>query len=107
MNTNHCLDLLNRYLRITVPLGLAVAVYVGLVPLLLTGSMGAAALATQEAEYCKQVQYSTVQYSTVQYSTVQYSTALRQHPPVVARCRHGSFIFLIYCQPTFRLFCCH
>ena len=66
--------LLSRYLRITVPLGLAVAVYVGLVPLLLTGSMGAAALATQEAEYCKQVQYSTVQYSTVQYSTVQYST---------------------------------
>ena len=65
---------LNRYLRITVPLGLAVAVYVGLVPLLLTGSMGAAALATQEAEYCKQVQYSTVQYSTVQYMT---STASR------------------------------
>ena len=75
VNANLCVDILNRYLRITVPLGLAVAVYVGLVPLLLTGSMGAAALATQEAEYCKQVQYSTVQCSTVQYSTVQYMTS--------------------------------
>ena len=44
---------LNRYLRITVPYALVLAVYIGVLPLMITKPMGAAMIALWEGENCK------------------------------------------------------
>ena len=46
---------LNRYLRITIPYALAMAVFIGVIPLVLRDSMTAGHLAYFEAEGCKRV----------------------------------------------------
>ena len=43
----------NRYLRITIPYALAMAVYIGVFPLVLRDNMDAGHLAWSEAENCK------------------------------------------------------
>ena len=45
----------NRYLRITIPYALAMAVFIGVIPLVLTDHMNAGRLAYSEAEECKKV----------------------------------------------------
>ena len=46
---------INRYLRITIPLALSIAFFVGITPLLITQPLRAAGLALSEAENCKEV----------------------------------------------------
>ena len=46
---------LNRYLRITIPYALTMAVFIGVMPLVLKDSMDAGHLAYAEAEECKRV----------------------------------------------------
>ena len=46
---------INRYLRITIPYALAMAVFIGVIPLVLRDSMAAGHLAYFEAEGCKRV----------------------------------------------------
>ena len=56
---------LNRYLRITVPYVLAIAVYIGVFPLLLHDHMDAGHLAYQEAEECKSAIMNHILYLNI------------------------------------------
>ena len=56
---------LNRYLRITIPYLLAIAVYIGVFPLLLHDHMDAGHLAYQEAEECKSAIMNHILYLNI------------------------------------------
>ena len=56
---------LNRYLRITIPYVLAIAVYIGVFPLLLHDHMDAGHLAYQEAKECKRAIMNHILYLNI------------------------------------------
>ena len=56
---------LNRYLRIMIPHALVIAAVVGVIPLLVTGYMGAEQLATSDAEDCKVNWYRHLLYYNI------------------------------------------
>ena len=49
---------LNRYLRLTIPFALTIAVYVGIIPLFINQTMGARMFALQEANECRKSWWS-------------------------------------------------
>ena len=55
----------NRYLRITIPLALAIAVLVGVMPLTMTDSMGASVATNYEAYWCKNNWYRNLLYYNI------------------------------------------
>ena len=56
---------LNRYLRITIPYALTMAVFIGVMPLVLKDSMDAGHLAYAEAEECKRVMGYNMAYINI------------------------------------------
>ena len=65
----------NRVLRITIPYALVLGVFVGIIPLIVTGPLGAAQIANFEAEICKEVAWRHLTYSHIfRYPYKLYST---------------------------------
>ena len=56
---------INRYLRITIPYALTMAVFIGVIPLALKDSMDAGHLAHAEAEECKRVMGYNMAYINI------------------------------------------
>ena len=56
---------LNRYLRLTIPLALTIAVYVGIIPMLINQTMGARMFALQEAKECKKAWWKHMLYINI------------------------------------------
>ena len=55
----------NRYLRISVPFGLVIGIYIGLLPLILTHPMRVHSLAVAEADCCKRYWWRKLTYSAI------------------------------------------
>ena len=56
---------INRYLRLTIPLALTIAVYVGIIPLFINQTMGARMFALGEAHECKKSWWRHVLYINI------------------------------------------